>query len=235
MEIYWTIPGREEPILDEDGNVDESAGVIETLPARINNKALIESQLDPNNKVSFFPTHGDPAPIINIMHEGDKEAGIPGLGEGIEGNVLTITEEVEDASGKIVEQTTEYEGKEANDIIRKRVNGYDFTNTLNSAGAADLYGDAVKKNIKKLEEIKKKDPASLNETEIRIMKTWYGDNYAENLESGEADADDPIAQFEANGTAGFGPYIGDERGQAADNDIVKTQRAILSNGLIFAV
>ena len=36
----------------------------------------------------------------------------------------------------------------------------------------------------------------------------------------------------ANGTAGFGPYIGDERGQAADNDIVKTQRAILSNGLI---
>ena len=48
MEIYWTIPGREEPILDEDGNVDESAGVIENLPARINNKALILNILKEN-------------------------------------------------------------------------------------------------------------------------------------------------------------------------------------------
>ncbi len=224
-EIYWTIPGKREPILDENGEIDEDAGYIETLPARMNNKALIESQLDPNNSVDFFPTHGDPAPIVNLMHEGDKEKDLPGLGEGIEGNVLTITKEVKDDEGNVTEEKTKLEGKEANNIIRKRLLNYDFKNTLNSPGAKNLYGDAVKKNIKKLEQIKDKDPNTLTDTEKKILKTWYGDDM-------KLDDDDPIVKFQANGSAGFGPYIGDDRGQAAQSNIVQLQREILSNGLI---
>ena len=224
-EIYWTIPDRQESILNDDGSVDEDAGYIDFLGARMNNKALIESQLNPNNAVEFFPTHGDPSPILNVMHEGDKEADIPGLGEGIKGDVLTITKEVEGDDGEMIEEKTDYKGKEANAIIRKRLNGYDFSNTLNSSGAQNLYGDAVKKNIRKLQEIKEKDVSTLNDTEKRILKTWYGEDM-------KLDDKDPIVKFRENGSAGFGPYIGDDRGQASQSDIVQLQRDILSNGLI---
>ena len=233
-EIYWTIPGTKEAILDENGEIDEDAGYIETLPARMNNQQLIESQVDPNNPIQFFPTHGDPASIVNIMHDGDKEAEIPGLGEGLENNVLTLTNEVKDSQGNITEETEVIDKpEEVNKILRERVNGYDFSNTLNSSTAVNLYGNALKKNITKLDEIRKnKKSGDLNQTERRLMETWYGTNWVDNLDKGTVDVGDVFAEYEKNGTAGFGPYIGDEQGEAAKSDIVQWQRNILSNGLI---
>jgi hypothetical protein len=64
------------------------------------------------------------------------------------------------------------------------------------------------------------------------METWYGTNWIDNLDKGTVDVGDVFAEYEKNGTAGFGPYIGDEQGEAAESNIVQWQRNILSNGLI---
>jgi len=250
-EIYWTIPDSdytEEDLMDlKDKDPEKYEELMEgaTTPdgegikmagsgARMNNQQLIESQLDPNNPVPFFPTHGDPSSIINIMNEGDKEAEIPGLGEGLENNVLTLTNEVKDSQGNITEETEVIDKpEEVNKILRERVNRYDFSNTLNSSTAVNLYGNALKKNITKLDEIRKnKKSGDLNQTERRLMETWYGTNWVDNLDKGTVDVGDVFAEYEKNGTAGFGPYIGDEQGEAAKSDIVQWQRNILSNGLI---
>ena len=91
--LYWTIPDSdytEEDLMDlKDKDPEKYEELMEgaTTPdgegikmagsgARMNNQQLIESQVDPNNPIQFFPTHGDPASIVNIMHDGDKEAEI---------------------------------------------------------------------------------------------------------------------------------------------------------------
>jgi hypothetical protein len=239
LEIYWTLDeqvniqgDRAVPIRGaQDPTTGKSLG---GKQYRINNAELIKSQLDPNNTVPFFPINGDSAPIISIMHDGDKEQGIPGLSEGLKDNILTITEKNEDGKNieKEIDGNTDPEA--VNDILRKRVNQYSFEGTLNSSNAPNLWGGSLRKNLNEVKRIKDKNPTKpedLNSTERKLMETWYGPNWYE--EGGMEDADDPMVQYENNGSAAFGPWIGgDQSAGAKKNDIVKLQRQIMSNGLI---
>lgn len=239
LEIYWTL---DEQVELEDGRAVPIRGAQDPTTGkylggkqyRINNAELIKSQLDPNNKVPFFPVNGDSAPIINIMHDGDKEQGIPGLGEGLKDNVLTYTKKNDQGQTITEEIDGNRDPKAVNEILRERVNQYSFEGTLNSSNAANLWGGSLRKNLNEVKRIKDKNPTKpedLNSTERKLMETWYGPNWFE--EGGMEDANDPMVQYENNGSAAFGPWIGgDQSAGAKDNDIVKLQRQIMSNGLI---
>ena len=194
---------------------------------------MIASQTNPNNKTPFFPTHGDPKKVTNIMHNGDKKENVLGIGEGLDKDAMTLTKTV---NGVETILTTK---KDINTELRERLSAYDFEGTLNSSGAIDLYGSAIKKNIERLDELKSKDFESLTTTDKRLLETWYGSNWEKNFK-GEFDAgdeNDPIAEYEANiedggtGSAAFGPWNASDP-NLKNNPHLALQRGIVSNGLI---
>lgn len=237
-QIYWEIepttytakemaamtPEEREEILDgaeyKGGNftVKDSGGIIY-------NSALLKTQLDPKNPIPFFPTHGDPSEVTNIMHNGG--GGAPGLGVGFKGDknggVLTIKKG--DTKTEITDP------KEINVELQKRLNEYDFTNTLNSNGAINLYNGAIAKNIKRLELIQNKPIDQLTDTEKRLAETWYGENWEKNLREHTTDEGDNIRTYKERGASPFGPWEGSDEQLAETVPVLQTQRDILENGL----
>jgi hypothetical protein len=238
-QIYWEIPDRTETHIeyeyDENGEIiGEEEVEIEVLGGRIYNDALVKTQLDPNNPVPFFPTHGDPSEITNIMHNGGGD-GTSGIGTGLKGDILTVTAEGGEAGEDVEVETKELDTPElVNEELRRRLNNYDFTNTLNSSGAVKLYNNAVKTNINKLKGIENKSVEDFTITEQRLAETWYGGNWKTSAnEDGtlKADENDAIKKYEEDGAAAFGPWLPLET--ETPNGTQQLQRAILSNSLRF--
>jgi len=249
-QIYWTIADKTYTA-EEIAEMDEATRVENGIPvdytegdytvpdsgARMNNAELIRSQSDPNNKVPFFPRHGDPKIITSIMHGGSPEDGVEGaIGVGLKDGILTEEIKVDDGQGGIkIEKKITTNTAEVNDKIRKRLVNYDFKDTLNAPGTKNLYGGALKTNLQKLDQLRNKDINDLTITEQKLAETWYGSDWREELNNPDAvlEEDDPIAVYKEGGTAAFGPYIGGDPNNAETNSLINFQRGVIENSLIF--